>query len=435
MNEAAGLVENLGFSLATFPGDDIPRWMYGMGLFMYDALAWKWAHERLSQRDLIAKLPVLSESGVLGGYHYYDAQTDDARLVLRVLRDAVARGGVALNYAKVTGLVKDAKGVVCGVRVLDVSAEGTGRETEVKAKVVVNATGAWADDLRKDVGAAPRMRKIRGSHLTFSRERVPIAEAVSLLHPQDGRAVFAVPWEGVTIFGTTDKDHNESLEREPRIADEEVDYLLACARRAFPSLDVTHGDIIGSYAGVRPVIDSGKKDPSKESREHAVWREDGLLTIAGGKLTTFAVMARDALGAVTDVLGELEPRTHVLEPFEPVTRWPAAVDDATKPRLLGRYGAECKDLALLDASLFTAVGNSRVLWAELVYGARAEGVVHLDDLLLRRARIGFLLPKGGRDQLPKVKTLIQPELGWDDARWSREVQRYEKTWQESYGGK
>lgn len=436
MREAPGLVEDLGFSLAAFQGDKIPRWMYGVGLAVYDALAGKWRHEKLSREELIALHPPLAGSEVHGGYRYHDAKTDDARLVVRVLREAARAGGVALNYTRVSDLLRDAEGKVCGVLVTD-EAPGPerGRTAEVVCKVTVNATGAWADELRAQAGAPPRMRKIRGSHITFLHERLPVPEALSLLHPVDGRAVFAVPWEGVTIFGTTDKDHVPSLAEEPRISDEEVDYLLQCVQRAFPGQELGHADIIGSWAGVRPVIDTGKSDPSKESREHAIWQENGLLTVAGGKLTTFALMARDTLRAVAPVLGRPGPRPRAFPAYEGPERWSAELSEPTRVRLLGRYGADCDLLSAVDPALFTSIGGAPVSWAELVHAARHEAVVHLDDLLLRRVRLGFLLPRGGLDHVERIRGLVQPALGWDDARWASERRAYEAVWSRAYGGR
>lgn len=435
MREAPGLVEDLGFSLAAFPGDKVPRWMYGVGLAVYDALAGKWRHEKLSREELLALHPALEGSPVAGGYRYHDAKTDDARLVIRVLREAARAGGVSLNYTRVSGLLRDASGTVCGVQITD-EAPGPdhGRTAEVVCKVTINATGAWADELRAQAGAPARMRKIRGSHITFLHERLPVAEALSLLHPVDGRAVFAVPWEGVTIFGTTDKDHAPALSEEPRIADEEVDYLLACVQRAFPGRALTHADIIGSWAGVRPVIDTGKRDPSKESREHAIWQENGLLTVAGGKLTTFALMARHVLKAVAPVLGKPGRRVRVFQAYEGPERWPSELSEATRSRYFRRYGPDCERI-FVDPALCTPIGGTPVSWAELVHAARHEAVVHLDDLLLRRVRIGCLLPRGGLDHIGRVRELVQPVLGWDDTRWASELRDYEQVWARSYGGR
>ena len=428
MEEGRGLVDPLGFSLAAFPGDQMPKWMYGVGLAMYDALAWKWAHEAQSRDDIVARVPPLAGSKVQGGYRYFDAQTDDARLVVRVLREAVRQGGTAIHYARAEKLLRTADGQVHGVVLRDM-APGASRTAEVKAKVVINATGAWADELRAELGQPKRLRRIRGSHLTFRHERLPLPEAVSLLHPRDHRAVFAIPWEGVSIFGPTDVDHG-SLDEEPAISGDETAYLLEAVQRAFPALEITEKDVISTWSGVRPVIDTGKSDPSKESREHAIWREDGLLTITGGKLTTFAIMARDALAAAEDQLGGLGERTRVLQPNAEVD-WPAHVDEAERVRLLGRFGAEAGEV-VADASEAVRIDGSIALWSELRHAARSEGIVKLSDLLLRRVRLGLLLPNGGLDHVARIRTIVQEELGWDDATWAREETDYRKTWKKAY---
>jgi glycerol-3-phosphate dehydrogenase len=431
MREGAGLIDNLGFSLAAFPGDQMPKWMYGMGLVMYDALAGKWAHEAQTREEIIERVAPLGSSKVTGGYRYFDAQTDDSRLVIRVLREAVRQGGVAINYAKASSLLRDSAGKVHGVVVTDTSPEGGGRTAEVKAKVVINATGAWADDLRRELGQEKRLRRIRGSHLTFAQDRVPIHEAVSMLHPRDQRAVFAVPWEGVTIVGTTDVDHGD-LDKEPAISGDETTYILEAMQKAFPGLEITEKDVISTWSGVRPVIDTGKSDPSKESREHAIWREDGLLTITGGKLTTFALMARDALAAVEDVLGPLEERSRVLEAAPEDIDWPSAFTDMDKVRVLGRFGEEAGAIVATPSEA-TKIPGTIVLWSELRQAARTEGVVTLSDLLLRRARIGLFLRDGGEEVMGRVREVAQPELRWDDARWEREEAAYHEVISSAYG--
>ena len=434
MAEGKGLVDALAFSLAAFPGDQMPKWMYGVGLAMYDALAWKWAHEAQSKAEIIARIPPLSGSKVQGGYRYFDAQTDDSRLVVRVLREAVRHGGTAINYVRADKLLRTADGKVKGVVVKDMSPDGGGVTAEVEAKVVISATGAWADEMRGELGHEKRLRRIRGSHLTFKADRLPLAEAVSLLHPRDQRAVFAIPWEGTTIFGTTDVDHG-SLDEEPAISAAETEYLLEAVQKAFPSLEITPKDIISTWSGVRPVIDTGKSDPSKESREHAIWKEDGLLTISGGKLTTFVVMARDALAAAEEELGGLGPRTRIFDEQPLQIEWPAAFDEATRVRLIGRHGHDVTTIAnaaAKDATLAKAIPGSIALWTELREAARDEAVVKLEDLMLRRVRLGLLLPNGGIDQLDAIKKIAQPELGWDDAKWERECAAYEKTWKKAY---
>ncbi len=429
MQESRGLVDPLAFTLAAFPGDEMPKWMYGVGLAMYDALAWKWAHEKLSKEDVLRRLPALAHADFFGGYLYYDAQTDDARLTLRVIREGVRHGGTAINYVRADKLLRTADGKVAGVVVRD-TAPGASRTAEIRAKAVINATGAWADELRADLGHEKRLRRIRGSHLTFRSDRLPLAEAVSLLHPRDQRAIFAIPWEGVSIFGTTDVDHGE-LDKEPAISSSETEYLLEGLQKAFPSLELGERDIVSTWSGVRPVINTGKSDPSKESREHAIWNENGLLTISGGKLTTFVLMARDALRAVEAEIGPLGPRNHIIDPVTEAIAWPASLDEHTRVRLLGRYGSEAAAI-VADPAGGKTIGGSIALVAELRHAARAEAVVQLADLLLRRVRLGLFLPNGGLDVMAEVRAVAQPELGWDDARWEREERTYRETWKSAY---
>ncbi|MFO0559102.1 MAG: glycerol-3-phosphate dehydrogenase/oxidase [Polyangiales bacterium] len=436
MKEAKGLVLPLGFCLTSFPSDKMPGWMFGAGLAIYDLIAMKWQHTKLSRAKLVEKIPALEKTPVKTAYHYFDAQTDDARLVLRVLVEAQKLGGVAINYSPVKKLLKEESGKVVGVAVQDQAGEG--RTFEVRAKAVVNATGAWADVLRKDVGGERRLRQIRGSHLLFSSERLPLAEAISLMHPRDGRAVFAVPWEGVTILGTTDVDHKHDLDAEPWIAQREAEYLMEAANALFPSLELTEKDIVSTWSGVRPVINTGAKDPSKESREHALWNENGLFTVTGGKLTTFRIMARDVLRGLESALGidADKKRERILDDVTAPTieaLKSANFDEALSDRMLGRYGDDTASIVGLGDEARERIQGSIVTWGELRWAARSEAVAHLDDLLLRRARIGMFLPDGASRHMDRVRAIVQEELGWDNVRWEREVKAYRATWERSYG--
>ncbi|MFQ5435889.1 MAG: glycerol-3-phosphate dehydrogenase/oxidase, partial [Anaerolineae bacterium] len=326
--EGPGLIDPLGFLLATYEGDKGGRWLYQAGLTVYDLLALQWSHRHYDADDFRMLAPHLTAVGLKGGFRYGDAQTDDARLVLRVIQEAVADGGAALNYAAVRALVQDEDGRVSGAVVEDVLA---GETAVIRAKVVVNATGAWADRLRADVGGQPRIRPLRGSHLIFPQWRFPVAQAVSFLHPADGRPVFIFPWEGVTLIGTTDVDHHDDLDAEPGISPAEVAYLMAAIESQFPGLGITLDDVISSYAGVRPVIGTGKDDPSEESRDHVVWQESGLLTVTGGKLTTFRLIALDALKAAHHLLPEMpEPdeETPVLDGVDEALPGGKGLDEA-----------------------------------------------------------------------------------------------------------
>ncbi len=434
LEEGPGLIDPLGFLLATYKGDHPGRWTYSAGLSVYDLLALQWTHRHYSSQDFQMLAPHLTQIGLEGGFHYGDAQTDDARLVLRVIREAVASGpgALALNYLAVEGLICD-EDTVTGVRLRD---QVTGSSAEAIARVVVNATGAWSDALRTEVGAPARMRPLRGSHLIFPAWRLPVAQAVGFLHPVDARPVFIFPWEGITLVGTTDVDHDQDVEGEPSISAAEVAYLMAAVEYRFPCLELTLDDVLSTFAGVRPVVATGKVDPSKESRDHVVWEERGLLTVAGGKLTTFRLLALDVLKAVGHRLPDLPPvdeQASVLDAVDVDFCGAEQLHDAARRRLLGRYGAEAPALvAAAEAGELDAVPGTQVLWAELRWAARAEGVVHLDDLLLRRVRLGHLLPEGGKESMDRVRAICQAELGWDDERWRAEEASYLALWQSSY---
>jgi glycerol-3-phosphate dehydrogenase len=441
LREGKGLVTPLGFLYVTFAGDKLPLWVFGLGMAAYDLLGLRWGHKRYGPDDLHQLTPLLATAGLKGGYRYFDAQTDDARLVLRVIREAVADGGTALNYARAEGLLQRADGQVTGVSLRDMAPGTNGRTAEVKAGVVINATGPRADVLRQEVGGRPRLRCLRGSHLIFPADRLPVTRAITFPHPADQRPVMAIPWEGVTLFGTTDVDHVDTGRLEPNITLDEVDYLMAAVTRAFPALELDQADVQGTFAGVRAVVDTGRTDPSKESREHVLWYENGLLTVSGGKLTTFRIMAHDALRLVRRrIAGNRVPagrqaarRERVLDELEELFYQPAGLLPAQRLRLHGRYGADTHEL-LSEAreGELAAIGDSLALWTELRWAARTEGVVHLDDLLLRRVRLGLLLPQGGIPWLDQIRPLVQPELGWDDQRWQAEVETYRRRWREAY---
>jgi glycerol-3-phosphate dehydrogenase len=248
----------------------------------------------------------------------------------------------------------------------------------------------------------------------------------------------AIPWEGVTLFGTTDIDHQLPSGIEPAISSDELDYLMIAVRHGFPDLSLAQSDVQSTMAGIRAVIDTGKKDPSKESREHALWLEDGLLTVTGGKLTTFRVMARDALRLLAKNnrfhlnIGD----HHILDEFSADLSELAAVEPATRQRLLGHYGHEAPSLVknALPEELSPICDRSgnKAIWAELRWAARMEGVVHLNDLMLRRQRLGLLLPNGGRAEMERIRSIVQPELGWNDERWKKEEADYLQNWDCQY---
>lgn len=433
LREGRGLVTPLPFLMANFVGDHIPAWVFGAGLSLYDLLALKWNHRRYTPDGLRELCPQLTMSKLIGGYRYFDAVTDDARLVLRILLEAVAAGGRALNYAKVEGLLKQADGYVSGVFIKDLSPEANGRTAEVRAKIVINATGAWADELRSQVGVRARLRKLRGSHLIFPFEKLPLNRAVTFLHPKDGRPVFIFPWETVTVIGTTDVDDQTALHTDIRISLTEADYLMEAILFIFPSTRLTLGDVQATYSGVRAVLDTGKANPSKESRESLLWNENGLLTITGGKLTTFRLMAQRTLNAILPEHKALNLRYRVLDSLPPESIFFGELEPSLRLRLLGRYGNNASTLIDISRSNeLDMIGAGPSVWAELRWASQSEGVVHLDDLLLRRVRLGLLLPRSGLDQLERIRDIVQPELSWDDVRWAQEVSDYSRLWVEYY---
>ncbi|BAS26424.1 FAD-dependent oxidoreductase [Limnochorda pilosa] len=465
LRDAPGLVQELPFLLPVYRGDHPGKTVYGVGLELYDRLGGLQSHRYLNAEAFSLAAPHVQREDLEGGFLFRDAQTDDARLVLRVLREAMGHGALALNYARVEELLEDEDGNATGVVVRDVSGEdapafgddegihtgqerpgsggrgaGAARTARVRARAVVNATGAWADHLREQVSGRRRLRPLRGSHLIFPGWRLPLGGAVSLIHPWDHRPLYAFPWEGVTLVGTTDVDHATDLNREAAISPEETGYLMAAVQHAFPRLGLALSDVRSSYAGVRPVVGTGKADPSKESREHALWLERGLLTVTGGKLTTFRLMALQALERLRSLLPEmppLDPDAPVLDPVSapagPMPGRPGLGGEGALLRLSGRYGAEAGDLleAAEPGELEPAEGTA-TLWAELRWAARKEDVVHLDDLLLRRVRVGVLLEEGALPLMERIRAVVQPELGWNDRRWAQEAERYAELWRRCY---
>jgi glycerol-3-phosphate dehydrogenase len=312
----------------------------------------------------------------------------------------------------------------------------SGAMAEVRAKAVINATGAWTDQLRNQVGGGKDIRPLRGSHLIFPFWRLPVAQAIGLMHPADRRAVFILPWEGVTVVGSTDLDHNEDLTSEPHTTIEEVDYLLEIVQYQFPALRIDRGDILATYAGVRPVIGRGIFNPSKEKRDHSIGVENGLISVSGGKLTTFRLIALDTLRRITQYI----PSLVVKDTGEPVfhkSLWQVVpfpdLDPALRRRIAGRYGREAgKVLNCGKQGELERVPGTDILWAELRWAARTEAVIHLDDLLLRRTQLGILLNEGGQAFFDHIRDICQEELGWDTDRWDQEAQDYKNLWHRCY---
>ena len=436
LRDARGLVEPQSFAFADYKGRKPGRWLFQLGLAIYDRLAGTRARHYFPAGDFLMLAPHIDSIDLQGGMCYVDAKTDDARLVLRVLQEARSLGAVAINYLAAKKLLREGdqpEGTVTGVVLHDAVAV---QDVTVRAKVVINATGAWADALRQQQGEKSRLRPLRGSHLVIPAWRLPVAQAVSLMHPADGRPVFVFPWEGATLVGTTDVDHGHGMQHEAAITPAEVAYLMAALHYQFPALQLTTGDVIATYAGVRPVIDTGKADPSKEGRDHAVWMEKGLLTVTGGKLTTFRLIALDALQHIAGLFLShtfSAADASLWPPSEPLP-YQRGLHTQQAQRLLGHYGNRAKDvLAIAQPGELDAISGTETLWVALRWAARTEAVVHLEDLLLRRTRLGLLLRGGGAESLPRIRAICQPELGWTDVQWEAEQAAYLALWRKNYG--
>lgn len=258
-----------------------------------------------------------------------------------------------------------------------------------------------------------------------------------MLHPADSRPVILMPWEGATLIGTTDLDHEEDLDTEASITSQEVEYLLQAVQYRFPALGINREDILATYAGVRPVIGTGALNPSSEKRDHSIWVEHGLISVSGGKLTTFHLIALDVLSRVARSI----PSMTVRDTGEPVFSkidwqgpFPRRLDPALRRRLDGRYGREAKNVVRCgEDDELTRVPETDTIWAELRWAARNEAVVHLDDLLLRRTQIGVLLPEGGLRFFDRIQEICKEELKWDADRWSQEAQAYQILWKRCHG--
>jgi glycerol-3-phosphate dehydrogenase len=431
LRDAPGLVEPQGFAFAHYEGQRGRR-SFLAGLAVYDLLAGRRERHWLAANEFLERAPNvasrLANAGLEGGIVYTDAKTDDARLVLRTLCEAMDHGAAALNYVAARSLLRE-EGRVAGAVLHDGVEGGTHR---VRARVTVDATGAWSGALH---GKGPRLRPLRGSHLILPAWRLPLSQAVSLMHPRDGRPVFAYPWEGTTLVGTTDLDHAQPLTMEARITRAELDYLLAALQAQFPGLGIVEQDVLSTFAGVRPVIAGGHAEASREGREHSVWSEDGLVAVAGGKLTTFRAIALDALKQVRAQLPEWRDALRPCRVFAPAPRThDGRLAGGMLRRLQGRHGAAAGALlAAAGKDELALIPGTETAWAELRWAARAEAVQRLDDLLLRRTRLGLQLRQGGAALMPRIRAICQPELGWDDARWAQEEQDYAALWRSHYG--
>jgi glycerol-3-phosphate dehydrogenase len=404
----------------------------GSALWMYDltgGIRIGKRHHRISVDAAVGHMPTLARDRLAGAYVYYDAQADDARLTLTIARTAAVHGAVLANYAALRGVIKDHDRVV-GARV-----EADGEEIVVRARVIVNAAGVWADDVRAlDEGDHPAsIRPAKGIHITLPWARVRNDIAAIVPVAGDRRSVFVVPWGDTTYIGTTDTDYDGPLDDPPCTA-ADIDYLLG-ALNGVTNEKVTESDVIGTWAGLRPLLRSGRSTRTADlSRRHSVRvAPTGVITVTGGKLTTYRRMAADAVDAAVEALGGggRRSRTKHLRLFggEGIDPPVAALEPSAHEHLAGRFGTEAdtvRGLAADDPNLAEPlVAGLPYLRAEAVYAARHEMAHTLDDVLSRRTRARLLARDNSARAAPAVADLLAPELGWSTSECEAQVAAYQ----------
>lgn len=430
INEAPGLVDLMSYMMPHYRGRFPGPFVFGLLLRVYDYLAGKRYRRFLSMRQTIARFPFLRRNRLLGATEFADAVTDDSRLVMRVLHEARADGAELINYVSVSASEQNDRGMT-----VTLTDSITGAQHQVECRSLVNATGVWVNTLRQAHGGQHLIRPARGSHIVIERDRLPTDVSFTVLHPRDKRPIFVYPWEGRTVIGTTDLDHPDPGNDEAGITEKELTYLLELVNYQFPDTEFTKRDVISSWSGVRPLVSAGARNSSKESRDHMVWTDGRLISVSGGKLTTFRLIALDVLKAARQWLPDTGPADESAPVFtrHASSKNASALSPEICRRLKGFYGADYDRLIEFSSPEDLAViPGTEMTWAEVTWCAVHEAVVHLDDLLLRRTRFGLLVPKGGLSHEERLKASLQPLLGWTDDHWFDEVRRYRLIWERYY---
>ncbi|MFI5493240.1 glycerol-3-phosphate dehydrogenase/oxidase [Actinoplanes sp. NPDC051859] len=423
------------------------RVYYGLGVAAYDVFAGLFGqgrgmplHRHLSRDGARQLFPSLRADRIAGAIRYYDGQVDDARLVVNLARTAASLGAAVVTSTRVTGFIREARQVV-GVKIRDLE-DPNAPEIEVRARTVVAATGVWSDDMSRmlsDVGVRPglRVRASKGVHLVVPRSAIT-GDAGLILRTATS-VLFVIPWGGHWIIGTTDTDWE--LDRShPAASARDITYLLEQVNTVLDR-PLTTDDIEGVYAGLRPLLSGEADSTSKLSREHAVVEPMlGLLLVAGGKYTTYRVMAADVIDRAVRRLGIDTPSRTDQLPLLGADGYPAAwrdrqdtarrhgVTTGVIEHLLERYGTLSVHLLAMiaaDPTLATPlVGAPEYLAAEIAYAATAEGALHLDDVLTRRTRISIETPHRGAETVRQAAAIMGDALGWDEAVRAREIEHY-----------
>jgi glycerol-3-phosphate dehydrogenase len=428
---APHLVRDLGFVVPAYTWWSAP--FYGLGLGLYDLLAGRLGLGRSRFLDKSAALrhtPTLQPKGLRGGILYFDGQFDDARLAVTLLRTLEDHGGTALNYAPVVGLLKEG-GRVVGARFRDAE---TGQDHEVRARAVVNATGVWVDEVRRldDPQVRPMLSPSQGSHVVVDRRFLPGDSAVMIPRTDDGRVLFAVPWQGRVVIGTTDTPVPQAS-FEPRPLEEEIEFILKTAGRYLTPAP-TRADVLSAYTGLRPLVRNEKSDgvgstaatsTAGLSRDHIIRiSEGGLITLTGGKWTTYRRMGEDTVDRAERLAGlperlTITPGLH-LHGWSHEARSPETGEDHW--RVYGSEAARVQTLPGADVLLHPDLPYSE---AELRWGVRFESARTVEDLLARRTRALLLNARASRAAAPRAAALLAEELGQDGAWAQAQVEAYQ----------
>ena len=413
LQNAPHLVWDLAFVVPNYDWWEAP--FYGLGLKLYELLAGKYgfgSSRMLSREETLEHLPTLKTEGLRGGAVYYDGQFDDARLLIHMVVTAYEQGAALLNYVEATGLTKDAQGFVNGVNARDVE---TGREFHASAKVVINATGAFSDRLRllAEPGAAPMIVPSQGIHLVFNSAFLAGKSAIMVPHTSDGRVLFAIPWNGHTLVGTTDTPIEEAT-LEPVAMEEEINFILSTAGQYLAKAP-TRDDVLSVFAGIRPLVRAtNTASTAALSRDHVIHIDrSGLVSVMGGKWTTYRHMAEDCVdqAAILAQLPERSCPTHHLHIH-------GFHSEAKQLGALWAYGSDAYEIRKLiesDLSLGEPLHPALpYVKAEVVWAARHEMARAVEDVLARRTRALFLNARAAMEMAPVVTTLMASELGWDE---------------------
>jgi glycerol-3-phosphate dehydrogenase len=418
---APHLVHDLAFVVPNYSWWEAP--FYGIGLKLYDLLAGKYgfgASKLLSKEETLERLPALEPEGLIGGVVYYDGQFDDSRLLIHLAMTAADHGATLLNYCPVTGLMRDAEGYVTGATVRD---EETGEELEIPARIVVNATGVFTDSIRRmaDPAAETLVVTSQGIHLVFDRSFLKGDTALMVPRTSDGRVLFVIPWHGHAVAGTTDTPL-DAPSLEPRPLDEEIEFILETAAR-YLTRPPTRADVLAVYVGLRPLV-KGEGKTSALSRDHVIHVDtSGLLTITGGKWTTYRHMAEDCVDhAIT--LGKLRDEPCPTRNL----RIHGYLRDSAALGSLEVYGSDAEAIRALaqDSPALAAQLHPDLPYvaAEVVWAARAEMARSVEDVLARRTRALFLNANAAIAMAEPVAKLLAAELGRDEAWTSSQVKEF-----------